>query len=101
MKMNVKTIKRIFMLPAVVLRGIVRCVTPLYNRFSWQHSSLYTTGQALQKRQTDKKSLLLLNTTMSTFRIYAVAIIFCLFTFSSCIKDVSPSDAISTETLTS
>ena len=35
------------------------------------------------------------NTIMSTsFRIYAAAIVFCLITFSSCIKDVSPSDAI-------
>ena len=96
------------------------CVTPVYSIFSWQQLSdtykcltpekhLSEHGQTLQKRQTDttssslqrKKSSLLLNTTMSTFRIYAVAIIFCLLTFSSCIKDVSPSDAISTETLTS
>lgn len=97
------------MLPAVDTSLKHGCV--LYNIFSWQHNSTSSKyGQTLQKRQTDtslvspqrKNYSFISNTIMSTsFRVYTVAIIFCLLTFSSCIKDVTPSDAISTETLTS
>ena len=94
------------MLPAASLRGDVRCVTPLCDIFSWQQPQH---GQTLPQRQTDikpslqrKKSSFISITAMPTsFRAYTAAIIFCLITFSSCIKDVTPSDAISTETLTS
>ncbi len=37
----------------------------------------------------------------ASFSIYAVAILFFIITFSSCIKDVTPSDSITTGTLTS
>jgi hypothetical protein len=89
------------MLPAVNTSWHLRCVTPLYNIFSWQHvSDTYKCQTPILTSKT--KSSFIFNTTMSTsFRIYAVVMLFCLITFSSCIKDVTPSDAITTETLTS
>jgi hypothetical protein len=134
-----KTIKKIFMLPAVDTSMKHRCVTPLYRSFSWQHksASLRETKQSedYTNKLTEKASNIILssqninlsthnssdcftsfamtptshntksfisNKIMSTsFSIYTVAILFSLITFTSCIKDVSPSDAISTETLTS
>src|ERR1700709_952319 len=48
------------------------------------------------------KLLYMMNTvTHKPARLYAVVILFCLISFSSCLKDVAPSDAITTETLTS
>jgi hypothetical protein len=37
----------------------------------------------------------------SYYRVYMFAVVACLISFNSCIKDVAPSDAITTETLTS
>src|SRR6476661_3835089 len=88
MKMNIKTIERIFMLPAIVLRGIVPCVTPLYCRFFMAAKTLTNKNFSIRH-------------TIKTLCIYTSAIIICAAGFSSCIKDVTPSDAISTETLTS
>ena len=36
-----------------------------------------------------------------SIRVYTIIILFCLISLSSCLKDVAPSDAITTETLTS
>ena len=88
MKMNIKTIERIFMLPAIVLRGIVPCVTPLYCRFFMAAKTFTNKNFSIRH-------------TIKTLCIYTSAIIICAAGFSSCIKDVTPSDAISTETLTS
>ncbi|WP_245751461.1 RagB/SusD family nutrient uptake outer membrane protein [Parafilimonas terrae] len=93
-----KSIKRNFMLPAADTMIKHGCViypdligTPLCSSFSWQ-----------QRGQAPKSSSCLFNITMPvSFRIYATAILLCIITFSSCIKDVAPSDSITTETLTS
>lgn len=95
---NKKTIKRNFMLPAVDTLMKHGCVTPLYGIFSWQPTSMPQSNHTANHN----KSFMLFNTTMPvSFRLYAIAIVLCMITFSSCIKDVAPSDSITTETLTS
>ncbi|HEX5155194.1 MAG TPA: RagB/SusD family nutrient uptake outer membrane protein [Parafilimonas sp.] len=102
MKMNIKTTKRIFMLPAIVLRGLKVVpvparseatepgITPLYCRFYMAAKTFTNKNLSIRHMHTIK-----------TLCIYASVIVICVAGFTSCIKDVSPSDAISTETLTS
>ncbi len=112
--------KKVFMLSAVDTSIEHGCVTPLYSIFSWHRSdtsvqtcvqqhqtctSLRNSGHMLKERETDTlhniKSFLPITIMSTPFRIYTAVIILCLIAFSSCIKDVTPSDAITTETLTS
>jgi hypothetical protein len=97
---NMKSIKRNFMLPAVDTLWHLRCVTPLYNLFSWQRVSDTYKCQTPQPAP-ETKSVVLNKIRSMPFRIYTAAILFCLITFTGCIKEVTPSDAITTETLTS
>ena len=95
-----KNIQKIFMIPAVNTSIKHGCVTHLYSSFSWHKVS--DTSKCQAPLSESKTKSFLSNTIMSTsFRIHAAAIIFCLIACSSCIKDVTPSDAITTETLTS
>src|SRR5205809_5930355 len=90
MKNYINNSIKIFMLPAIVFRGIVPCVTPLYSRFFMA-----------AKWFTDKNHFFKNIITIKTFCVYTITIIVSVAGLSGCIKDVAPSDSITTETLVS